>query len=108
VFRLGRRRPDGTTERDHLVAYQRATGKTPEDLHVPPLPLGTEQIWAAFGALSGARVPGFGGASSPIVLSEIVAWQQLQGVELVPWEVDTILAIDRAAMAVLSEKVVSG
>ena len=107
MFRLGRRRPDGTTERDHLEAYQKATGKTPEALHVPPVPPGTEEIWAAFGALSGARAPAFGGASSPIVLSEIVAWQQLHGVELVPWEVDTILAIDRAAMAVLSEKAVS-
>jgi len=103
VFRLGRRRPDGTTERDHLIAYQQSTGKVPEELQVPPVPAGVEHLWAAFVDLSGARAPSAGGAS-PIVLSEIVAWQQLHGVGLVSWDVDTILAVDRAAMAVINEK----
>jgi hypothetical protein len=104
VFRLGRRRPDGTTERDHLVAYQRATGKTPDELHVPPVPAGTQALWAAFCDLNAARLPSSNGAVSAIALSEIAAWQQLHGVELVSWEVDSILAIDQAALAALSEK----
>ena len=104
MFRLGRRRPDGTTERDHLVAYQQSTGKTPDELHVPPLPAGTQALWAAFCDLNGARLPSASGGISSIAMSEIAAWQQLHGVDLRSWEVDTILAIDQAALAALSEK----
>lgn len=103
VFRLGRRRPDGTTERDHLIAYQQSTGRALEELQVPAVPAGVGHVWAAFVDLSSARAPGAGGAS-PIVLSEILAWQKLHGVRLVSWDIDTILAIDRAAMAVSNEK----
>lgn len=32
------RHRNGTTERDHLIAVQRATGKTPPELVFPPIP----------------------------------------------------------------------
>lgn len=103
VFRLGRRRQDGTTERDHLLAYQAATGTTPPELELPPIPAGAEMLWRTFQELSGARMPGGFGAAN-LTLQDIAAWQSLMRVRLTPWEVETILAIDRAALAALNEK----
>ena len=102
MFRLGRRRRDGTTERDHLEAHARATGEDPPELQVPPVPPGAEALWQAFNELSGARVPG-GMGIGPITLSEIAAWQDVFRVRLTPWEVETILAIDRAALTAVNE-----
>lgn len=65
------------------------------------MPPGTESLWQAFNELSGARVPG-GMGIGPITLSEIAAWQGVFGVRLTPWEVETILAIDRAVLSVVS------
>lgn len=96
-FRLGRRRTDGSTERDHLLAAQRATGTQPPELQVPPLPPGTADLWAAYLQIRNSCAAGFG----PAVMTQqdVVAWQQLQGVRLLPWEVDTLFAIDLAARA---------
>jgi len=102
LFRLGRRRQDGSTERDHLLAHERATGERPPELDVPPVPPGAQAIWGAFCDLSAARPPAAAGVA-PFALSEICAWQSLHGVVLSPWEVDTLLAIDRAALAAVSE-----
>lgn len=88
--------------RDHLVAHARQTGEEPEELKVPPVPAGTERLWAAFNELRGTQSPAAGGAA-PISMTEIAAWQGVFGVQLTPWEVETVLALDRAALAVLNE-----
>ena len=99
---LFRRRKDGTTERDHLVALQNATGKTPPELEIPPVPPGTEALLHAFEQLHAARpAGGFGIASIP--LTEVIAWQTAMGVRLTPWEVETLLYLDRAALAAMMD-----
>lgn len=96
-FRLGRRRKDGMTERDHLLAAQRVTGKQPPELDVPPLPAGLGELWHAYLQIRNSCAAGLG----PAVMTQqdVLAWQQLQGVRLLPWEVDTLLAVDLAARA---------
>ena len=37
--------------------------------------------------------------ATPIALADIVAWQTLMGVCLTPWEIDTLLQLDSAALA---------
>lgn len=46
--------------------------------------------------MSGQRQSGM--ATNPIALSEIEAWCRLQCVTLTPWELDTLLEMDAAAL----------
>ncbi len=85
-----------------MLAIEKATGKTPPELDIPPVPRGSSLIIEAFDQLHGTR-PSGGFGISPIPLSEIVAWQRVMRVRLTPWEVETILLIDRAAMNELME-----
>ncbi len=39
---------------------------------------------------------------APITYSEILAWQQANRVDLTPWEVDTLRAVDAAAITALT------
>lgn len=97
-FRLGRRRKDGSTERDHLLAARRAGVAVPE-LDVPPLPAGANPLYQAFLDIRSSCPAGF---STPVVTqADVRGWCQLQRVPLLPWEVDTIFALDRAARAAL-------
>lgn len=98
---LSRRRHDGTTERDHLLAHERATGQRPDELNVPALPDGAQPLWQAFCEMSGARAPAVSGIG-PIMISEIVAWQRAFRVRLTPWEIETLLDIDRAVIDAIS------
>lgn len=97
-FRLGRRRKDGSVERDHLLAASRAGQEVPE-LNVPPLPAGSEPLYQAFLDIRSSCAAGF---SAPVVTqADVRGWCQLQRVTLLPWEVDTIFALDRAARTAL-------
>jgi hypothetical protein len=68
---------------------------------VPPVPPGCEPLWGAFAELSAARPTGGAGVAA-ITFSEVVAWQQAFGVKLTPWEIETLLALDRVAVGVMS------
>ena len=35
---------------------------------------------------------------SPVAFGDIESWCRLQGVQLTPWELDTLLAVDAAAL----------
>lgn len=48
--------------------------------------------------LSDTRPTGFTGPGR-ITRGEIAAWQAITGVTLSPWEAETLIAIDRAAVA---------
>ena len=56
----------------------------------------------AFEQLHAAR-PGGGFAIAAIPLTEVIAWQQAMGVRLTPWEVETLLYLDRAALAAMMD-----
>lgn len=97
---LSHREPDGATLRQHLQAAAKATGHTdPRLLHT--VPQGCSALWSAFAELNACRPLGMG-AVGAIPLGEVEAWQRLHGVQLSPWEVDTLTAMDRAAIGVMA------
>jgi hypothetical protein len=101
LFHLGRKGPDGRPLREHLLAGWRQTGKKPDELDLPPLDPSLQPIWDAFLDLGRSRAPAMSGLA-PITYSEILAWQQANRVDLTPWEVDTLRAVDAAAITALT------
>jgi hypothetical protein len=95
-MRLAATLPDGSTLRDHLHAAA-AAGMPADVLLLSRAPGSAAAIWEAFVALNAARPVGMGPSAIPP--SELLAWQQLHGVCLSPWEAETLLAMDRAALA---------
>lgn len=96
-MQLGQRMKDGATLREHLQAHARQTGIVDPRL-VAQLPRSVADLWEAFVSLSASRQ-----AEGGIPVSEVLAWQQLHGVRLSGWDVDTLCAMDRAVMAVVAE-----
>ena len=95
-MRLSHRQPDGSTLRAHLQAAASA-GIPTDPMLLHRAPPAAAVLWDAFVALNGARHAGM--QPGPILPSEVLAWQQLMGLRLTPWEADTLLAMDRAALA---------
>jgi hypothetical protein len=65
------------------------------------LPWGAELLWEWFWELrwaSGSSGPG----ARPISHGEIKAWAELQGLELNPWEVHTLRAMDQTFLNFLA------
>ena len=94
--------PDGLTQRDHLQAYAKSSGEVPPDLIVPTLSGGLDAIWDFFLQLHHMRGGGMGPCA--ITASDLLAFERLHGIELNPWEVDCILALDQVAMKAASEQ----
>lgn len=100
-MRMSERQPDGATLRDHLAAAASAGARPDPSMITPEVPRCCMTIVAAFGQLSAARPAGMG--MSAIPPTEIDAWQRLYGLRLTPWELDTLTAMDGAAMSVYVE-----
>lgn len=73
-----------------------------EKLRCPPVPAALAYLWQAFTELSARRQVGF--AMSPIMWSEIRAFNELSGLKLNPWEVSIILQLDDLFMTERSKK----
>jgi hypothetical protein len=69
---------------------------------LPEVPACVSGLHAAWHQLAAARQSGLG--RNLLSWSEIAAWQQIMGVRLNPWEVETISAMDRAALAVPTDQ----
>lgn len=67
-------------------------------LEADPLPPFLVVLWETFIALSRKRTHGMG--TNPISSLEIESWCRLHQVELSPWEVEIIEALDAAVMDV--------
>ena len=101
-MQLIRRQPDGQPLRAHLLAAAAAGGALdPRLTHQPPP--AASALWHAWLQLASSRPPGMGDPVA-VPLSEVCAWQHLNGIDLNPWELDTVIAMDRAAVAVLGSK----
>ena len=98
-MQLGKQLPGGGTLREHLQAAAAFTGTADPRLAAAP-PAGAGLLWLAF--CECARPVGMGPGAIPA--AEIEAWQRLSRVSLTPWEVDTLRAMDRAALNVMNEK----
>jgi hypothetical protein len=99
-MQLMRRQPDGQPLRAHLLAGAAACGQADPRLTMRPPELASA-LWQAFVDLASARPVGM--APGAVPPSEIAAWQQLHGVQLSPWEVETLQAMDRAALSVMAD-----
>lgn len=86
-----------------MLAAERATGKRPPELDVPPLPSHARQVWHTFLALHRKRRSGMS-APEGIADSEILSWQHLHGVRLSPWELQAIDELDAAFLQQAAEQ----
>ena len=94
---LAHRQPDGAPLRAHLQAAARQT-RRPDPRLAADVPRAGAALWSAFVSLSASRAPAFSGIS-PLLPSEMLAWQALHGLRLTGWEIDTLTAMDSAACA---------
>ena len=103
-FRLAKPLPDGGSQRLHLEAVYRATGKMPATLaEIPPMPDELAYLWHWFLDLDAARGSnGFG--ISPLSYVEIKAWSDLTRNTLAPWEIEAIKRLDAVRIRVVNEK----
>lgn len=85
----------------HLQRLADSTGRVDDRLALKAPRLG-ESLWGAFVQLSSTRQSGMG--ANPIAITEVEAWCRLQGVTLSPWELDTLLAMDSAALNEVNRK----
>ena len=90
--RLAAPESDGAPLRAHLQAAARQ-GQIDEQLREvsQPIPRAGAALWDAFLAMRSAAIDGI------VTHGDIVAWQQLSHVRLSPWEVETLLCLDRVA-----------
>lgn len=95
-MQLAARQPDGATLREHLAAVAAQGARADVRLTLKPPPA-LRALWECFLALHACRPVGM--AAGAIPPSEIDAWQRLHGVQLTAWEVETLMAADRAALA---------
>lgn len=72
------------------------SGGGSNELDAPELPGGALALWEAFGELYAHRQQAGMGAAG-ITYADLAAWQQLAGVDLTPWEAETLMAMDIAA-----------
>lgn len=96
-MQLGQRQRDGRPLRDHLLAAQRG-GYSHPLLQAPHLPPGGVELWELYLRISRASRQGLN-EQPTLAPSQVLAWQQLHGVRLSPWELDTLDAIEQAAIA---------
>jgi hypothetical protein len=101
-MQLDKGQADGQTLRAHLVAAAQKSGNADPRLTLRAPRAGAE-LWRLYGELNACRPPSMGGVVC-VPPSEILAWQQLHGVALTPWEVETLMAMDRAAVAAYHAK----
>lgn len=74
-----------------------AVGKIDPMLTAEALPACLQILWDTFLSLNRKRTHGMG--ANPISSLEIESWCRLHRIDLLPWEVETIEAIDDAVMS---------
>lgn len=71
-------------------------------LEEPPIPRAARALWDAFLSLASSRQTGF--APQALTYVDVEAWCRLNRVTLTPWELDTLMALDAAALSVAAKK----
>lgn len=90
----------GTTVREHLKMAAQSSEAAERELAGPGFPEGCEGLHRAFMDLNNVRTSsGFG--ANPIGYQEMLAYQQLTGWPLLPWEVDAIRQADGTLMELM-------
>jgi hypothetical protein len=86
----------------HLQRVAESTGKVDPLLEEIPVPNYLQAVLAAFLELVQHKASGFG--EGTILHSEISAYCGNYGVELSPWEVETVMEMDRAFLQTRAKK----
>ena len=85
------------TEADHMAQVAKQLGKDVQDIEksntFAPFPDIASFVWSNFMELHDGRTYGMNGAD-PLSYSIIKDWSDLTGIELSPWELSTIKALD--------------
>lgn len=90
----------------HLESVARQTGKRPAALDGPPCPPELDYLWRWFWELHGGRTLSPMGPSRATWL-DLLAWQELTGRRLRPWELRLVMALGAAWIAAAGEKTAS-
>lgn len=100
---LDRKQGDGHTLRKHIAAAQKA-GRDVSEYAPPPLPSGFEHLWGWYVEI--AEASGSGGfGPARIGWRDIEAWATLHRIRIAPFELECLVAIDRAYLrALLSDE----
>jgi hypothetical protein len=85
---------DGETLEMHLVSHWRQSGVIPEQLQVPPIPYEYTYIWDWWVTLHKTRPIGMD--EGHITFTEILNWSTLLKINVTPFEVRCIMALDSA------------
>jgi hypothetical protein len=91
----------GVTKRQHLEQVKKATGKTPQGLDIPKLPVSLIYLWQTFVSISAGRQTGYSGPL-PLSYTEIKSWIELTGCELTPFEVNSIKRLDNVYLRIMN------
>lgn len=105
-FKQNIREPGAASEAAHLRQAAKQLGRSTEDVglvDVTGLPGGCEFVWDVFSELNITRQAGF--APNPITYQEILAWVQLTGLMLEPWEVSALKQLDVAFLDEAGKKI---
>lgn len=97
---LQQREGDGATLRQHLQRLHANTGRVDPRL-VAEIPPAGQQLWDTYLQLDASRQSGM--SAQPITLHDLDAWGRLYGVRMTPWELDTLIQLDKAALARAAE-----
>lgn len=102
-MQLSKRQGDGASLRVHLQRRAESTGRVDPRLVQVEIPAPMRELWEAYRQLDATR-RNSGMGLHRITLADVAAWCRLMCVRLTPWEVDTLIGIDAAALAVASEQ----
>lgn len=94
------RAPDGETLRQRLQSVERVTGVAESGLRLE-VPPSCTQLWDTYLGLAAARRSGT--SAQALVWADIAAWCALYQVHLTAWELDTLTAMDNAALGALHQ-----
>lgn len=89
------------SERAHLEQVAKIRGEIPDGLIAPEIPPHATFMWEIFLEIHRGRTYGMG--ANPLTWTDIRNWCILFGVDLTPWQVDTVKMIDMVWVRVVNE-----
>lgn len=96
-FELSEEMEDGLSLEVHLTNYWRQSGVLPDQLNIPPIPVELEYVWEWWLKLHSTRSVGM--EECHITYTEIMNWSSLLKINIDPFEVRCIMALDSAYLA---------
>ena len=102
-LRLSDTDSNGASQREHLEAVERQTGKTPKELqNLLGLPEALREVWVWYKRLSNRRQSGMG--INPITFMEMQAFFFLSGITPTPEEVKALEYFDNVSCSHYNKK----